>query len=119
MNRSGLRWPAVGVVSLLLVVLGAHLAWEQHRYRLWTPSGTVRIGMTQAEVQEALGLPVSGGYCSRAKGLTCSWEGEVFVVYHDGRVVRAGGSDLGGELSFIPRRSLLGHVRSWFGGKGE
>jgi hypothetical protein len=37
MSRSGLKWAAVGVASLALVLLGAHLAWEWHRYRLRTP----------------------------------------------------------------------------------
>ena len=38
------KWPAVGVASLLLVLLGAHLAWERHRYRLWTPKAPSASG---------------------------------------------------------------------------
>jgi hypothetical protein len=55
MSRSGLKWSAVGVAALVLVALGAHLAWEQHRYRLRTPRGTVRVGMTWEEVNAAMG----------------------------------------------------------------
>ena len=42
MGTRGWKWPAVGVASLLLLVLGAHLAWEGHRYRLWTPKGAIK-----------------------------------------------------------------------------
>jgi hypothetical protein len=58
MSKRGWKRSAVALASLL-VVLGAHLAWEQHRFRLSTPWGTVRIGMTRAEVEAVLGP--SGG----------------------------------------------------------
>ena len=37
--------------SLALILLGIHLAWEQHRYRLETPKGTIWVGMTKQEVE--------------------------------------------------------------------
>jgi len=55
MNRRGLKWSAVGTAGLALIVLGVHLTWERHRYHLETPKGTIRIGMTQAEVRAVLG----------------------------------------------------------------
>src|SRR5205823_14635624 len=36
MSKRGLGWLTVGLDSLLLVP-GAHLAWERHRGRLWPP----------------------------------------------------------------------------------
>src|SRR5439155_1138173 len=40
-----------------LVALGTHLAWERLRYRLDTPKGTIRVGMTWVEVEAVLGPP--------------------------------------------------------------
>jgi hypothetical protein len=55
LSTRGLKRSAVGLVGLLLVLLGAHRAWERHRYRLHTLRGTVRVGMTRAEVGAVLG----------------------------------------------------------------
>jgi hypothetical protein len=44
-----------GLVGLVLVLLGAHLAWEHHRGRLWTAKGTIRVGMAAEEVADVLG----------------------------------------------------------------
>ena len=73
MGTRGWKWPAVGVGSLLLVVLGAHLAWEWHRYSLSTPRGTVRIGMTTAEVEALLGAPRQWDVGGRPSRFRQSW----------------------------------------------
>jgi hypothetical protein len=120
MGTRGWKWPAVGLVGLALVVLGAHLAWEQHRYRLRTLEGTIRIGMTKAEVEAALGrrlLPQSDRpHAPRSCSIN---KGEVTVQFDEGgRVTWASVIADGGTtpaLDEIPRPSLFGHVRSWFG----
>src|SRR5262245_59296888 len=122
MSRSGLKWAAVGLVSLLLLVLGAHLAWEQQRYRLRTPKGTVRVGMTQAEVEALLGAPhlwdVGGpGHFRRSWSLA---GGTLWVDYDsDAQVTGASFHLPAGPASYIPRPSLFGHVRAWLGKREE
>src|SRR5262245_4641438 len=58
-SKRGWRWAAVGLASLL-VLLGAHLAWEHHRYRLRTPEGAIPTGMTPEEVEAVLGASTGG-----------------------------------------------------------
>jgi hypothetical protein len=120
MSKRGLKWLAGGVASLLLVLLGAHVAWEQHRYRLWTPRGAVRIGMTGEEVRALLGQSFNSGL--NASGVSQYWviddAWSISVSYDDNsRVASAsifplGGPD-GGPATSIPRPSLAEHVRSW------
>jgi hypothetical protein len=113
MNTRGFKWPAVGLVCLLLVALGAHLAWEQHRYRLVTPKGTIRVGMTLAEAREAIGSPRL--YKRDGGQRLLQWAGDGLLVEvtfgEDGRLANAWDGD-----TSIPRPSLLGHVRSWLPG---
>src|SRR5262245_53173231 len=122
MKRRGLKWTAAGIVGLALIVLGAHLAWEHHRYRLETPKGIIRIGMTQDKVRAALGTERG----TRAEGQhEWSWWGDsrdtsVAVFYDpEGRVTGASSRRTGRAEASIPRPSLIEHVRSWFTGKGE
>jgi hypothetical protein len=115
MNTRGWKWPAVGLVCLLLVLLGAHLAWEQHRVRLVTPRGTIRIGMTRAQVEAVLG---KASQESALFGLaTYEWGvAEVEVAYdRHGRVRHARTAEGEQETASIPRPSLFGYVRAWFG----
>ena len=127
MSRSGWKWSAVGVVSLLLLVLGAHLTWERHRYRLVTPRGTVHIGMSPAEMRAALGPAIDGsrGRMHMNPNVSEWWsleEGVRLLVFYDRKdrvgemyVVRY--PDL--FLVSVPRPSLVEVVRSWFGKRGE
>src|SRR5262249_29116536 len=112
MHRRGLKWAAAGTVGLMLVVLGVHLAWERHRYRLETPRGAIRIGMTREEVTAVLG---PADEVRRGEELF-----EVWPVWRvDGSDIKAY-FDLGGCLwharcddATIPRPSLFRVVRSW------
>jgi hypothetical protein len=117
MNTRSWKWPAVGVASLLLLALGAHLAWEQHRYRLRTPWGTVRIGMTKEEVNATLGTP-HFELLGRGIGFLESWDGDGWgatVNYgrEDDRVTSALLIAPDGSEARIPRPSLFEHVRCW------
>jgi len=120
MGTCGLKGSAVGVASLLLVLLGAHLAWERHRYRLWTPQGVVRIGMTRETMRAVLGpTPFASGqfgviHLERWEGS----EGAVIVSYDlEGRVAHAAFQPPDRPASRIPRPSLFEVVRSWLVGK--
>jgi hypothetical protein len=129
MNTRGWKWSAVGLVSLPLLVLGAHLAWEHHRCRLVTPRGAVRIGMTQEEVRAVLGKPDEEWLFSwrvvAPRQPLPSWEwqmvqGTVWTQFDgDGRVDAASFTPALGRPSGIPRPSLFEHVLSWLTGKKE
>src|SRR5262249_42054224 len=107
MNRRGLKW-AAGTVSLALVVLGVHFWWEWHRYRLVTPYGVIRIGMTQAELEALLGRPIAIG------GVWNSGNDHLFVSFDDqGRLSDAlFFNKASGEIT-LPRPSLIECVRAW------
>jgi hypothetical protein len=124
MSRSGLKWPAVGLASLMLVLLGAHLAWEQYRVRLHTPKGTIRIGMTRTEARAVFGFAGFVEARQQALGRSATirtelWflnEGVVGVDFDgDDRVTDASFGPYVGSQTAIPRPSLFGYVRSWFG----
>jgi hypothetical protein len=140
MSRGGLKWSAVGLVSLLLVLLGAHLAWERHRYRLSTPKGVVRIGMTVDEVAAVLGPPkvwygmfhprpvgiYGGGTFQRSAAFPVegeTWfldEGVIKVGYdRNGRTDFARYTPTDQTESTIPRPSLFAVVCSWLGKREE
>ena len=123
MHRRGLKWPAAGTVGLALVVLGVHLAWERHRYRLETPRGTVRLGMTRSEVEAVFGPapfkaePPHRPLHTEARRLG---GGLVEVVYDDrDEVAEAWFRSADEVVTIIPRPSLADHVRSWFTSEGE
>jgi hypothetical protein len=131
MSRSGLKWPAVGV-ACLLVVLGAHLAWERHRYRLHTPRGTIRIGMTLEEAARLFGPePPQKAWLGGTQPKHANWfvDGTLVAVdfYDDERIVAAETYRLisyGPPLRFkdpvgIPRPSLFEAARSWLTGWRE
>jgi hypothetical protein len=119
MNTRGFKWPAVGLVCLALVLLGAHLAWEQHRYRLHTPKGMIRIGMTRAEVEAVLGK--ASQESARFGLATYEWGTAAVVVAYDrhGRVTRAVTGEGEQAAALIPRPSLVGLVRTWLTGEDE
>jgi hypothetical protein len=123
MGARGLKWSAVGVVSLLLVALGVHLGWEHHRYRLSTPKGTIRIGMTRAEVEAVLGPANPGSErvrwtLKRSEGWFLEGDRRLLVSYDgDDRVEQMhlfGSPDE--HLATLPRPSLVKHVRFWLPG---
>jgi len=121
MSRSGWKWPAVGLVSLLLVLLGAHLAWEWHRVRLHTPKGTIRIGMTREEAEAVFGEN-SAWHWRRDWFWTENMHGDEWVSAAfdpDGHLDRAAVGRDKQVTSRIPRPSLLQLVRSWLTSKGE
>jgi hypothetical protein len=117
MSRSGLKWVAV-VAALALVLLGAHLAWEWHRYRLRTPRGTVRVGMTMQEVETVLDPSNRGrirlAFPADVLGLGSCTLGVRFDA--NGKVTSASVGVPGAGSSSIPRPSLFQHVRSWLPG---
>src|SRR5262249_31442723 len=120
MNRRGLKWTAAGIVGLALVVLGAHLAWERHRYRLETTRGVIRVGMTRAEVETVLGE----SDLQHRKGFG-EWDGRSEV----GRRARQAvgvlsdspdtAKEASAEASRVPRPPLAEYVPSWFASKDE
>jgi hypothetical protein len=116
-SRRGQKWAVVGA-SLVLILLGIHLAWERHRYRLETPKGVIRIGMTPEQVWAVLG---PDGYKSRPHTLTWAFGRDSVHVdfYPGGRVSSASFNPLSGPMSHIPCPSLFQHVRSWFTGQRE
>ena len=118
MSTRGWEWPAVGVASLLLVVLGAHLAWERHRCRLRTPAGTIRIGMTQTEARALFSSAAARGLSSRMD----VWHFDGYLVvaeYTEGRVETALFKPDGQVGTPISRPSLVEAARSWLAGKKE
>jgi hypothetical protein len=125
MSRRTWKW-AVVAASLVLVLLGIHLAWEQHRYRLVTSRGTISIGMTRAEVDTVLGPPqaaVFGQFSDRAWRWEVGPDG-VLVFFRDGLAVCAqlhspDRAVVTTAEAVIPRPSLVEVVRSWFTGKRE
>ena len=126
MNRRGLKWAAAGTAGLVLIVLGIHLAWEQHRYRLWTTEGTLWVGMTPAEVEALLGPEDDCIRSSDLVDLRLSgrvWYlagGAVEVYFHldgDNRVASATFYQTFQPGVTIPRPSLVAHVRSWLTGE--
>jgi hypothetical protein len=125
MGTRGWKWPAVGLVCLLLVALGAHLAWERHRYRLRTPRGILWVGMTKAETEKALGPPCNNPLVLALEVEKLHWGRQWLLWIGDGRRVVAvfgeGGrlTDAEADGTSIPRPSLCGHVRSWLVGKRE
>jgi hypothetical protein len=126
MNRRGWKWVAVAA-SVALLLIGIHLAWERHRYRLWTPMGTIRMGMTREEVGAVLGPSrhqvLHGG--SKKPLVIGEWwestEGTLTVDYGaDGRAARrAAFRPVSEAATTIPRPSLVEHARSWLTGKHE
>jgi hypothetical protein len=118
MSRSGLKGAAVAGAAVVLVALGAHLAWEYHRYSLRTSRGTVRVGMTSEEVTKAIGpagplLFVPGGEPGYSDWRSLD-DGSVTVFYgNDGRVKHARFETAAGICTAIPRPSLYELVRSW------
>jgi hypothetical protein len=125
MRTRGSKWAAVGVAALLLM-LGAHFAWEQYRYRLWTPRGTLWVGMTKVEARRALGPPCNNPLVLALEAeQTVNWGRQWLLWIGDGRRVVAvfgeGGrlTDAEADGTFIPRPSLFEHVCSWFGKRGE
>jgi hypothetical protein len=114
MSKRGLKWSMVGVASLTLVAAGAHLAWEQHRYRLVTPRGTIRIGMMLEDVRAVLGPQFGGAVWVGEEGML------VVQLDNDVRVKGASFAMPGGiSITRIPRPSLFEHVRSWLGKREE
>jgi hypothetical protein len=119
MSTRGLKGAAVGLVCLLLVLLGAHRAWEQRRYELHTPKGTVRVGMTRAEVEAVLGSSASSNLL-RSDFALDSGLVRVFFDDDDYDKVRAVLFVSDQPSSRIPRPFLFEHVRSWLpGGQRE
>ena len=122
MSRRGLTWTAAGIVGLALLVLGAPLAWERHRYRLWTPQGAIHIGMTHKEVEAVLGPPVPE--FDGNPGVPQDHEyrivgGCLAEVVYDKAGFLSGAALADGNWSHIPRPPLVEHIRSWFTGKRE
>src|SRR5262249_52168283 len=124
----GWKWPAVGVMSLLLLVFGAHLAWERHRNTLHTSKGAIRIGMTEDEVHTLLGPYSYFASSVKMSGFNRFWivdsSWAVSVCYDDNCRVASAElfplALLGGQpKSSIPRPSLAEHVRSWLGKREE
>jgi hypothetical protein len=121
MSRRGLKW-AVVAASLVLILLGIHLAWERQRYRLETPKGTIRVGMTWEEVREALGPSHAFNTLDEPDGRPFyevrRWTtGVLSARYDDGLVVEVTFSPPDGPIIRIPRPSLVEHIRSWLTGK--
>jgi hypothetical protein len=106
------KW-AVAAASLGLVVFGAHLAWERHRYRLETPQGTVWVGMTPADVQAVLGPALSQADYDGFTEELWGEDGLLLVDYEGGRVTEAYWYPSGAPVVRIPRPSLVEHIRSW------
>src|SRR5262245_41993213 len=119
MNRRGLKWAVTGTVGLALVVLGAYLAWERHRYRVETPRGVVRIGMPSDEVEAMFGArpAVEGRHGWIVFLLPDDLRVQVWCL--DGRVAKVTFPQHDGTPGEIPRPSLIEHIRSWFTGKAE
>src|SRR5262245_17047712 len=115
MSTRGLKWSAVGVASLLLV-LGAHLAWEQHRYRLHTPRGTVCVGMTPERVRAVLGPALSRAEYDGSTEELWGDDWLLLVDYDGGQVTEATFYPKDEPVSRIPRPSLFEVVRSWLPG---
>jgi hypothetical protein len=129
MSRRGLKWAVVGA-SLVLVLLGIHLAWERHRNALHTPWGTIRVGMTLAEVEAMLcpaqgprGLrfeSVQGEGAERTVRQNCWQLGSSWAVVdydENGRVEGGALHSPGGAIASIPRPSLTEYIRFWITGQ--
>jgi hypothetical protein len=121
MNRRTWKW-AIVAANLGLVLLGIHVAWERHRYRLATPKGTIWVGMTKAEVEAVLGP--AGGSFGQVGSCISNYDlgGSVVSVGYGANDVAAAAlwqDPTTPEYVRIPRPSLVEHVRSWFTGKRE
>jgi hypothetical protein len=113
MSRRGLTWALAGAGSLLLVLLGIHLNWQWHRYRLATPKGAIWVGMTPADVHAVLGPAHSqADYDEFIEEL---WDEDwlLLVDYEGGRVTQAYFYPQDAPVVRIPRPSLVEVVRSW------
>jgi hypothetical protein len=106
---------AIIAASVVLIVLGIHLAWERHRCRLVTPKGTIWVGMTSAEVRSVLGPPDPWPPEPAPWRVWFFDEGTVRMEFDDGGRLRVAGylPHKGVDL-LIPRPSLFEYVRSWF-----
>src|SRR5262245_29444357 len=119
MNRRALKWAAAGMVGLALVALGVHIAWERHRYRLHTPKGAVRVGMTLADVEAVLGprSPIVHRWGLRQPDGWLLEEGTVWIRFdRHGRARVATFEPHEGVTSGIPRLPLFEHIRAWVPG---
>jgi hypothetical protein len=126
MSNRGLSFATILVAAVALVTAVAHFAWEQHRYRLWTPKGVFRIGMTAAEVETIFGSPPYwSGRPSRGEFRCLA--GALLLVRYDERrrieritVLPFDRSSFSGHTT-IPRPSLFEHIPAWLAGgrRGE
>jgi hypothetical protein len=111
MSKRKLGWLTVAVC----VLLGAHLAWEQNRYSLETPKGTIQVGMTLEEVEAILGpWPYRRPW---VQGTLARWSFRpwgVVAVWCDngGRVLRASLRPPDQAPMNIPRPSFVEYIRS-------
>jgi hypothetical protein len=121
-SRRDLKWAVPSVSLVLIVLVGTYLAWERQRYRLETSEGTLRVGMTPAEVEALLGPEDDRIRSPDLVDLRLSgrvWylrDGAVEVYFHrdgDGRVASATWFPVFQPEVSIPRPSLFAHVRSW------
>src|SRR5262245_8044541 len=123
---SWLTWALAGTVGLVLVVLSVHLVRERHRYRLETPRGIIRSGMTEVEVAAALGPPRDHEHTMLVEarrwyvngtGTTTQDQVVLWVYSKECRVWHAVVVSPGQYWSFLRRPSLVEHVRSWLIGE--
>jgi hypothetical protein len=121
MSRRNWKW-AVVAASVALILVGIHLAWERHRYRLVTPKGTIWMGMTREEVEAILGPPNLSSGSSGHTELLWWFKDATVKVQFDGVLweidlpmrfasITGHGPE---KLDCIPRPSLVEHVRTWF-----
>src|SRR5262245_44039139 len=122
MNRRGLTWTVAGTVGLVLIVLGAHLAWERQRNALPTPRGGIHLGMTDEGVRSVLGLADYEVVLNR--GICMVWDGDGWRIEAEVSLGLGGATELTDarlenddrvtNLVYYP--SLVEYVRSWFTG---
>jgi hypothetical protein len=118
MSRQGLKLAAVGSAALLLVLVGPHLAWEHYRVRLGTPLGVLRVGMTYAEAEAALGPPTwfpFGPHRPKGRWVWSRAGVEVRALFgDDGHLLFAMHGD-----ARAPKHSLPRKLHTWLRGQSD